>query len=554
MKKIFGLLLITILSLSLASCKDSESLSSTTKNNNSSSSVNGDDKFDGLDRNTTASLDIMMWAGDDTYHEDIGSMSWDASEIYGLNVAAIYAVAKEFKKEFPNISINLYAKKDDLNGGDLTWQQTIEQFREQHGKYPDLWATDNVVREISSGLVLDLSTFSDSYYYKKIIPSLLESSNVMGFQGALPAYSIPWGVYVNKQLAEDNNINVPDPDWTIDEYTRFTNSAKPADGYYGSLDTSMRMLREAVVEKQLVNGLPDGKFIDVTTDTFKDGIKLLQKQSEKSIYSLMGLGEISNEEWNALGGYSYQIFANGNLLTLDSDPWMMGFANGTGANRVTSTDWDIYPCPSFEEDDNFIGSVLDPLVMYNYYGEDGVASPVEEKKAKIAFAFAGYWLCDNDSWAARAAQQYTLDATGTLSSALNDSFPIVSGSDFDTQMADWYSTPNHEPFSDAKKFPGFATVVDYYNNNKIYSVSDKAYPLTYVDDSGNLIECLDYLSQYANPDYVGEVTIDDDAWTNTYLAGLSIYNDSMNESFTAAFAKVKADLIKYYGWTEADFK
>ena len=117
MKKIFGLLLVALFSIALSSCGGSESSSSTSGSvNTSSSSTSTVDKFDGLDRNTTASLDLMMWAGDDIYHEDIGSEDWEPSDILGLNVAAVYAVAKEFKKEFPNISINLYAKKDDLHG------------------------------------------------------------------------------------------------------------------------------------------------------------------------------------------------------------------------------------------------------------------------------------------------------------------------------------------------------------------------------------------------------------------------------------------------------
>ena len=49
----------------------------------------------------------------------------------------------------------------------------------------------------------------------------MSNLNYYGFQGGLPSFSIPWGIWVNKALAESKNINVPDPDWTIDEYTRF---------------------------------------------------------------------------------------------------------------------------------------------------------------------------------------------------------------------------------------------------------------------------------------------------------------------------------------------
>ena len=53
----------------------------------------------------------------------------------------------------------------------------------------------------------------------------MDKLNYYGFQAGIPSYTIPWGVWVNKSLAEDNNISVPDPDWTIDEFTRFVTKA-----------------------------------------------------------------------------------------------------------------------------------------------------------------------------------------------------------------------------------------------------------------------------------------------------------------------------------------
>ena len=44
----------------------------------------------------------------------------------------------------------------------------------------------------------------------------MATMNYWGFQGALPSYSIPWGIWVNKSLATENNIDVPDIDWDID--------------------------------------------------------------------------------------------------------------------------------------------------------------------------------------------------------------------------------------------------------------------------------------------------------------------------------------------------
>ena len=101
----------------------------------------------------------MVWSGDSVYYEDIGKKTWDASEITTQNVAAIYAMAKEFNKMYPNVKINLWAKTDDPNGNDTTWAQEMENFRAEHGKYPDIYASNDLIGDTSKGLVADLSVF-----------------------------------------------------------------------------------------------------------------------------------------------------------------------------------------------------------------------------------------------------------------------------------------------------------------------------------------------------------------------------------------------------------
>ena len=115
--------------------------------------------YKSLDPNTSGTIDIMVWSGDSVYYEDIGKKTWDASEITTQNVAAIYAMAKEFNKMYPNVKINLWAKTDDPNGNDTTWAQEMENFRAEHGKYPDIYASNDLIGDTSKGLVADLSVF-----------------------------------------------------------------------------------------------------------------------------------------------------------------------------------------------------------------------------------------------------------------------------------------------------------------------------------------------------------------------------------------------------------
>ena len=75
---------------------------------NTETEITDDELFAGLDRNMSASLDVMVWSGDGQYYTDIGHQTFEPAEMTGQNVAALYAVAKEFNKIFPNVKINLF--------------------------------------------------------------------------------------------------------------------------------------------------------------------------------------------------------------------------------------------------------------------------------------------------------------------------------------------------------------------------------------------------------------------------------------------------------------
>ena len=84
----------------------------------------------------------------------------------------------------------------------------------------------------------------------------MATMNYWGFQGALPSYSIPWGIWVNKSLATENNIDVPDIDWDIDEYTDFIKSAD-CETFWGDKSTPVRLIEtgtEDINKSILENG------------------------------------------------------------------------------------------------------------------------------------------------------------------------------------------------------------------------------------------------------------------------------------------------------------
>ena len=210
----------------------------------------------GLAKDTKGEVSIMVWSGDGEYYEDIGNPDSaagkklsDPSKIVAQNVAQVYAVAQKFHTVYPNIKINLWSKVGDPDQyNTASWEQEMENFQAKYKKYPDIWGSTNVINDIKKGLVADLSVYKDDATYKKYNETLMSNLNYYGFQAGLPSYTIPGGIWVNKALAEDNNINVPKPDWSIDEYTRFVSKA---DGktFWGSKGTPVDIVN---LEQQLL--------------------------------------------------------------------------------------------------------------------------------------------------------------------------------------------------------------------------------------------------------------------------------------------------------------
>ena len=128
-----------------------------------------------LDPNISGELSIMCWSGDSIYYTDIGKQDWKPEDIVSQNVAAIYAMAKEFNKMYPNVKINLWAKADDPNGNDTLWAQEMENFKAEHGKYPDIYASNDLVGDVSKGMVADLSVFKDDPLYKSFNESVMQT-------------------------------------------------------------------------------------------------------------------------------------------------------------------------------------------------------------------------------------------------------------------------------------------------------------------------------------------------------------------------------------------
>ncbi len=530
MKKIFTLVLLSVMAISLAGCS----------------------KYETLDTTISGEIDIMLWSGDGSYQEDIGHQNLAPEDITGQNNAAAYAVAKAFNEIYPNVQINIYAKAGDPDANEVSWQQELENFKADHGKYPDVWASTDLVGDIARGLVADLSQFEDDPLYQSFNPAVMEMMNYYGFQAGLPQYMVPWGVFVNKSLAEDNNIDMPDPMWSIDEYTDFISEAD-METFYGAVDVPVKFMESGtnVVVKQMVEYDGTGDFVNLNSDEMKDMLDYAHEWADYSVFPQFWAGNVDSSYIDANWWWGYKFFTDNSVLTLDGDPWMLGTAANANSWLPANFDFDYYPRPSTEYVENHVGVVLDPMAVHNYAMDDGnpEMTDAEFEKTKLAYTFAAFWVGDTASWQARADQMYVPGEVAE--SSLNDSFPLVTGEEFDAQMDIWYSVTNHSALASEAQFPGFHTVVDLWNEGKMWDVSDKAYPYWHEFEGAKRQNLYEWL-QMGNDNVTG-VQFTSDQFVDTIKGLLPTWNEDMNQRFEESIQALKDGLIEFYQFEDKDF-
>lgn len=536
------------------------------KDNEGGDKVEAKDPFyKTLDPNVSGEISIMVWSGDSTYYEDIGKMNWTGEDVNTQNVAAIYAMAKEFNKMYPNVKINLWAKADDPHGNDTTWDQEMENFKAQYGKYPDVYASTDLVGDTSRGMVADLSVYADDVLYQSFNESVMKTMQYYGFQAGLPQFIQPWGVYVNKALAESNNIEVPDSDWTIDEYTEFVGSADGSDGFWGAMDTPLSFIATGTttINAQMANYTGDGDRVNLTSDEVSSLLSYVPTWAKSAIWVQNGLGNVPSEIMDDGWWWGYRFFCRNYVLTYDGDPWMLGSAglakNADGTypvNSVESSDWDIYPRPSTDYQGNTVGICVDPMSIHNYAMDDGdpAWSDAEKAKLDLSYAFGSFWCGASEAMQARADMQYKEtndDGTFNLRSCLNDSFPLVTGDMFNEQMQIWYSTDTHARYADEKLMPGFKYILQLWEDGQFWDISDKCYPY-YIMEDGVQKTCLYEWLNATQVDVAGAGSADAN-WIDNVKARLSDWNRAINDRFVIAETLLQDGLKQYYGLTDADF-
>jgi len=529
----------------------------------------------GLDKNVEGVIDIILWSGSGSTLYDLGHQDLTADQLLAQNDAAAYAVAKAFNEIYPNVEVNGYFKSGGPEGN---WNQVLETYRDDNGRFPSVWAARDLAGDVARGIVADISRFSEDPLYQAVNPSVMNMMNYYGFQAGLPQYILPWGVYVNKSLADANQIEMPSPEWYIDDYTDFVAnySNDPENQYYGAMDTPLSFIGTGTTTMMASLAAYTGgdSFLDANSTEVRSLLHYIHEWVYGSFWGqndqeTLALGENAatgpvHTLFSTAGSWDYHLFRQGYLLTFDGQPWMMGDCAETNPDwwAVCNIDnWDVYPRPATDYQPTTIGIVLDPMAVYNYCLEDGDLSctPQEELQIQLAYTFAIFWCADSRSFEARANQLFLDSRSQGYSSALNDSMPIVTGQMFDEQMAYWYTPTKHQRFgakiegTDDWVMPGFQEVLRLYEIGQFWDVSDKSFPWFYVSE-GQTFDIMYEWYNYWNADVNGDKTKFDTDFVSTIQSLLPGWNTLFNERFVNAFEDLQMGLKLYYGYSNADFE
>lgn len=500
-----------------------------------------------INRDTKDELTIMIWNGDGEYYQDIGHSNLSPSDISNYYVSYFYAMAKEFNKSYPNIKINLFSVTSENDD----WINDLEEYRHYNGKYPDVFFSKDIPTLMKKGIIADLSIYNETNSYKSLNPSLMSMTNYYGFQCALPFSAIPSGIYINKELADEYSIKVPNYDWTWLEYTNFV-AHKKDNIYFGSLDASVSTFTDAHIYSQLQNFNGGNEYVNLVNDDIKFSSRFLADQYLHSFkYEANDIFDADILDYTSrYGNFEFNYFSKGGLLTLDQYTFALPYTNSKDSfYKINSNNWDYYPRPSMVDKnqniliDNHVGAYLSLISIYNYSIDDGNKDLSSEEKAKmdIAYAFTSFCLTSTEAWNAAGEQTY-----GSNNTTAPLSFPLIrEGEDFNKQMEVWYLKNGCDKFKDKELFPGFAKVVELWSQGKILGVSDAAYPIYYKNSYEEKISIFKEIEDINNKSIIGS-SIGETYWHENYTELLEEYNEIINQRLDKEFGVIKEALITYY--------
>ncbi len=290
--------------------------------------------------------------------------SWDVPNKYGETL--ITTAIQQFEKEHPNTKVEYFSgiPKDNY----IEWLSN----KIINDDCPDVFifqseileslvhinCLENLSSYVSSGKIIE-----DDYYKASIETGKIDSTLY-----ALPFESVPTLLFVNKTLLEKENIEMPNPNWTWDDfYNICENVTKDIDGdnildQFGVYGYDWK---HAIYSNDALLINKDG-YVNVTDENFIESVEFMRKLSS------INNNIVLTSEMFDKGQIVFCPMDLSQYRTYKPYPWRV--------KKYSSFKWDVIPLPKGPKGDNT--SIIQTSligVKNNSYG-----------KNELAFEFANY--------------------------------------------------------------------------------------------------------------------------------------------------------------------
>ena len=366
-KNLLNLALISLMSLTMASCgnkdKSDDIVKPSTQNSTNEDVLSSDVDTQSEEESTysgnypdtaqpdlinsipqevldaNVEIDFLVYIeGQDSAKPDIGNYCWDksnpnydkyryhAEDVTSIEMARWFGAAQAFKQLAPNVKINLkYCSIGD-------YPTRIEDYQATYGHLPELmWGTEHVIEMLQKGYCTDfneIDNVANSMYYDAYNEYFMTRFNIGGFQAGIPISAEPWGVFANLDILTDPTnpiiISAVEDGVCTDEYKEWVDNftweslvdavKKTTNSQHAGLSKVVEYFTSysvpSINDQFIANGT-----VDLSSEEVRSTIqKLLQYENELSQYCVYEYNEINGASGNNRGKADYPEAANWNGL------------------------------------------------------------------------------------------------------------------------------------------------------------------------------------------------------------------------------------------------
>ncbi|GGF98102.1 ABC transporter substrate-binding protein [Paenibacillus abyssi] len=260
------------------------------------------------------------------------------------------------------------------------------------GQLPDVTWTFGVPVAAANGWLEDLAPYlaaDPDFQAGNTFKNLDDTANYNGKQYALPHTLLMFGVFLNLDLFEKENIPVPPANWTVDDMREAAVAlTKYNDNQFGMANLKgMRETLSSAFDPSLGWNTWDGEKFNFTSPAFKEAVTYIDELLYSDKVSLDIYKQEEKEQWYGK----------------DKNPWMLGKIgmqyDGTwlinGSIQDAKFKWDIRPLPG--DDGQRIPLITDYV---------GITKSSQHKEE--AFEFVKWLTYSKEGWMERMKPEWPL--------------------------------------------------------------------------------------------------------------------------------------------------